>query len=129
MSGIGWTEFLVIALILLIFVGPQRLPELFRKIAWVIAQLRSASQDLRHQIDDELAEIRQVKADFTTEMKAQTDKLYAEARAMDDEYKSLQDDVNDVKTALKTDLDETQKDATNALAKGENRGEQRELKG
>ncbi|MBN2718961.1 MAG: twin-arginine translocase TatA/TatE family subunit [Deltaproteobacteria bacterium] len=106
MSGIGWTELFIIGLILLIFVGPKRLPELFGKLAWVIAQIRSASRDLRNQIDSELTEIKQVKTDITREMIAQTDKLYAEAQQLDDEFKSLQDDVGDIKTELKEDLND-----------------------
>ena len=139
MSGIGWTEFFLIALILLIFVGPQRLPELFGKIAWVVAQLRSASRDLRNQIDSELSELQQAKSDFTAEMKAQTDRLYAEARQIDEEYKTLQDDVNDARTEVKEDLKAVKKQMAETQEKSrdgggnsdvENAGiEDRELKG
>jgi sec-independent protein translocase protein TatB len=103
-SGIGWTEIFLVALILLIFVGPKRLPDLFGKLAWLIAQLRSASRDLRNQISEEMTELNQVKSDFTAEMKAQTDALYAEARQLDDEYKALEDDVMDAGSDVKKEL-------------------------
>ncbi len=106
MSGIGWTEIFLVALILLIFVGPKRLPELFGKMAWVVAQLRSASRDLRNQISEEMADLNQVRSDFTAEMKARTDALYAEARQLDDEFKSLEDEVKDVESEVEKDLGE-----------------------
>jgi sec-independent protein translocase protein TatB len=55
--GIGWTEFIVIAFVLLIFVGPRQLPSMFRKLGQIISELRSASQELRNQVSSEVREI------------------------------------------------------------------------
>jgi sec-independent protein translocase protein TatB len=55
--GIGWTEFIVIALILLVFVGPKHLPGLLRKLGRITAELRSASRELRNQIDIEVDDL------------------------------------------------------------------------
>lgn len=57
MFGIGWTEFIVIALILLVFVGPKHLPGLLRKLGRITAELRSASRELRNQISIEVDDI------------------------------------------------------------------------
>ena len=57
MFGIGWTEFIVIALILLVFVGPKHLPGLLRKLGRITAELRSASRELRNQINIEVDDL------------------------------------------------------------------------
>lgn len=57
MFGIGWTEFIIIALVLLIFVGPKNLPPLFRKIGTIVAEFKNASRELRNQIDMEVADL------------------------------------------------------------------------
>ncbi len=36
MFGIGWSEFVLIALVLLIFVGPKHLPSVLKKAGMVI---------------------------------------------------------------------------------------------
>lgn len=123
MTGIGWTEFIVIALVLLLFVGPQKLPELLSKIGYVVSQLRTASRDLRNQIDVEIADLQQVKSEITDEMLAHTDKLYSEARVFDDEYKALQDEVGDVRDDIKGDFKEDFKDTLKGDIKGDMQGD------
>ena len=53
MFDIGWTEFILIALVILIFVGPKHLPEMMRRVGRVLAEIRAASRDLRNQIEVE----------------------------------------------------------------------------
>jgi Tat protein translocase TatB subunit len=55
--GIGWTEFIVIALVLLIFVGPRQLPVVLRKAGQIIGDLKGASRDLKTQLDNEIRDI------------------------------------------------------------------------
>jgi sec-independent protein translocase protein TatB len=55
--GIGWTEFVVIAIVLLIFVGPRHLPGMFRKVGQIIGELKNASRELRNQVSTEVREI------------------------------------------------------------------------
>ena len=57
MFGIGWTELIVVALVLLIFVGPKHLPGMLKKFVEIIAELRSASREFRNQIEDEMGDI------------------------------------------------------------------------
>lgn len=51
MFGIGWTEFILIAVVLLIVVGPKHLPAMFRKLGRITAEFRAASRELRNQIE------------------------------------------------------------------------------
>ncbi|MCP4605757.1 MAG: twin-arginine translocase TatA/TatE family subunit [Proteobacteria bacterium] len=57
MFGIGWTEFIFIGLILLVFVGPKHLPGMLRKFGQIVGELRSASRELRDQIEVEIKDI------------------------------------------------------------------------
>ena len=59
--GIGWTEMLVIGIVALIVVGPQRLPEVARTIGRVIGyfsqQWRNIQQQIREPIEGEMKNI------------------------------------------------------------------------
>jgi len=59
MFNIGPWEFVVILVIALIVVGPKRLPELMRQLGKILAQVRNATDDLRHELklDEELNHI------------------------------------------------------------------------
>ncbi len=59
MLGIGWSEVIIIALVLLVFVGPKNLPPLLRKVASIINELKSAGRELRNQLDIEVAELQE----------------------------------------------------------------------
>ena len=57
MFGIGWTEFIVVALVLLIFVGPKHLPGMLKKFVEIVGELRSASREFRNQIEEEMGDL------------------------------------------------------------------------
>lgn len=50
MFGIGFSEILVIMCVALIFVGPDKLPELAQKLGRMIWQVKHASEELRKEI-------------------------------------------------------------------------------
>jgi sec-independent protein translocase protein TatB len=49
--GIGFIELVVIALVALVLLGPQRIPEVLRQIAKVYVHLRRSSNDLKSAFD------------------------------------------------------------------------------
>ena len=51
MFGIGGTELLLLLLIALLVFGPENLPELARKLARIIGEVRKASDEVRMHID------------------------------------------------------------------------------
>jgi sec-independent protein translocase protein TatB len=55
--GIGWTEFVLVALVLLVFVGPRHLPGMLKKFVEIIGELKSASREFRTQIEEEIGDI------------------------------------------------------------------------
>lgn len=62
MFGIGFFELVVIAVVALIFIGPQRLPEFMKQAGRIFVQVRRTANDVRstfdHVIRDAEAEIR-----------------------------------------------------------------------
>ena len=54
MFGIGFPELIVILLLALIVLGPQRLPELARTLGRGVAMLKRAADDAQAQVHDEL---------------------------------------------------------------------------
>ena len=53
---LGWSELLVIAVVLVVVVGPKDLPGMLRTFGRVSKQLRSMAGDFRRQFDDALKE-------------------------------------------------------------------------
>jgi sec-independent protein translocase protein TatB len=64
MFDLGWPEMLVIAIVLIVVVGPKDLPRMLRNFGRTTAKLRSMAGDFRKQFDEamreaELDEVRQ----------------------------------------------------------------------
>ncbi|WP_411036812.1 Sec-independent protein translocase protein TatB [Shinella sp. BYT-45] len=56
MLDVGWTEILVIAIVLIIVVGPKDLPQMLRTFGRMMAKMRSMAGDFRQQFDEALRE-------------------------------------------------------------------------
>lgn len=56
MFDIGWPEMLVIAIVMIVVVGPKDLPKMLRSFGRTTAKLRSMAGDFRKQFDDALKE-------------------------------------------------------------------------
>ena len=55
MFGVGFPELVVILVVALIVLGPQRLPEVARMLGRAYGQLRRASEEFQHTIRQDLA--------------------------------------------------------------------------
>jgi sec-independent protein translocase protein TatB len=56
MLDVGWTEMLVIAIVMIVVVGPKDLPKMLRTFGRTTAKMRSMAGDFRKQFDDALKE-------------------------------------------------------------------------
>ena len=54
MSGIGGTEFILLCLIGLMILGPERLPRVARKVGGWVGKARQMTRTLRRQLEEEL---------------------------------------------------------------------------
>jgi len=66
MFEIGWTEMLVIAVVMIVVVGPKDLPKMLRTFGRTTAKMRSMAGDFRKQFDEAMkeAELDDVKSTF-----------------------------------------------------------------
>ena len=53
MFDVGGSEFLVVLLVALIFLGPEHLPDIARKLARIVREVRRAGNEVRMHIDPE----------------------------------------------------------------------------
>ncbi|WP_313195111.1 Sec-independent protein translocase protein TatB [Shinella zoogloeoides] len=56
MLDVGWTEILVIAIVLIIVVGPKDLPQMLRTFGRMVGKMRGMASDFRQQFDEALRE-------------------------------------------------------------------------
>ena len=54
MSGIGGTEFILLCLIGLMILGPERLPKVARKLGGWVGKARQMTRTLRRQLEEEI---------------------------------------------------------------------------
>ncbi len=57
-------EIIIILLLALVVLGPQRLPELARKLGSLTRDLRQAARDLRQGLEEEVTDLREVGRDL-----------------------------------------------------------------
>jgi TatA/E family protein of Tat protein translocase len=75
MFGIGFQEMLIILVVVLIFFGPKRLPDLAKSLGKGIAEFKKASEEVRKGIEDA------VKEESTEEVKKPPEDLSAYGKA------------------------------------------------
>jgi TatA/E family protein of Tat protein translocase len=57
MFGIGFQEMLIILVVVLIFFGPKRLPDLAKSLGKGIAEFKKASEEVKKGIDEAVREV------------------------------------------------------------------------
>jgi sec-independent protein translocase protein TatB len=62
-------EWIVIVLVALVVFGPERLPELSRKVGGWARELRTAAREMREGLEAEVSEVQKAKADLTDPVK------------------------------------------------------------
>ena len=84
MFGIGLPEMIVIAIVALVFIGPNKLPGVLRSIGKGLVELKRATSDVRSTVQDEmqkieeeieLSEIRKTAEDFGNELGGVANKM------------------------------------------------------
>ena len=96
MFGIGWSEFILIALVLLIFVGPKQLPPLLRKAGMIVNELKRAGRELQHQVTEEVRDLERTVGPISTPKKMLRDMAEDAVSSVYDPYADISDDVEGV---------------------------------
>ncbi|WP_077961351.1 Sec-independent protein translocase protein TatB [Ensifer adhaerens] len=96
MLDIGWTELVVIAIVLIVVVGPKDLPPMLRAFGRMTAKMRGMASDFRQQFDEALRE-----ADLEEVRKTISDaQSLNPANALRDAINPLRQMGNDIKADL-----------------------------
>jgi len=104
MFDVSPTEFFTIALIALIVFGPQRLPEIARKLGGYVSEIRKAANDLRAGLDEE---VRQIQTPLQ-ELKQDLTKPVSEIKStIDETSKAISEPIEQAAAAADTSDDAT----------------------
>lgn len=117
MFGIGWTELVVIAFVLLIFVGPRQLPGMFRKAGQLIGELKAASRELRNQVTTEVRDLedgfrdsvspRDIVSDLKSDLEFEVGSPYAAIHRSEAALKKgkerLKEEIQSIKQSIEED--------------------------
>lgn len=82
-------EIFVILLVALVVLGPQRLPELARKLGGWTAELRKAARELREGLEAEVGDLKGLQDEFRAPMKEVTDVMRDASRDLDEVTKPV----------------------------------------
>ena len=108
-SNIGITELVVILLLALLVVGPERLPEMGRRLAEILRDLRKAYDNLTNELGPELQSMQQTTRELRESVESVTSipqdmvKSVVDAADLDDtieELKGVTDDLEQVRQTV-----------------------------
>jgi len=94
MFGMGFTEILLIAIVAILFLGPDKLPDAMVKVAKFIKSTKKALTDAKNSIDDELkiAELKEEALGYKAKLDEATNELKG--------FKNIANPVDDLQDAL-----------------------------
>ena len=107
MFGIGLPEMIIIAVVALIFIGPDKLPGVLRSIGKGLVELKRATSDVRSTVQEEmqkiedeieLKEVRESAQDFKNELGGvanKVDPLTLSKFNTDDQKEEISDSINE----------------------------------
>ena len=112
MFGIGWTELIVIMVIALVVIGPNKLPDLARALGKGLAEFKKASQEIKDSfnLDEEIKTIKNDTIDSINEFKdslEEVDENEDDDSASADEEIASAYDMDDDDKAVETEKTET----------------------
>lgn len=90
MFGIGFSEFLLIVIIGIIFLGPDKLPKAIMEIAKFIKAVKKTANDIKDDVDKELA-ITEAKEKFDETLNETKDMLTIDIENLDEKKEDKQE--------------------------------------
>jgi sec-independent protein translocase protein TatB len=105
MSGIGGSEFILLCIIGLLILGPERLPRVARQLGSWVGKARQMTRSLQRQLEDEINAEKNLGFD-PRELKKNLDPRQLMTPRDDDSYSPLHvEEENDVPTPAATEDD------------------------
>lgn len=96
MFDIGFSEIIVISVIALVVVGPERLPTMVRTVFMYIKKIKAGFNAVRHEVEREL-DLENLRKEFNSD-ELNTDKLFG--------YDEFEDTIKSVKKDIGDELEE-----------------------
>jgi sec-independent protein translocase protein TatB len=122
MLDLGFQEFILIAFVLLIVVGPKDLPKVLRSITGLVRKIKSMASDFHSGIDDlaneaEISDLRKEVSNINDKklISSEIEDLKGFQNIDDLDMGSLKKDVNEVKNINSSDLKRKTKANTNKI--------------
>lgn len=100
MFDISWSEFLLIGVVALVFIGPKELPAVMRTIGQWTRRLRSMAADFQNQFQEAIREAEMA------DLKKQVDDVTQGVKNYDP-FKDVKSDFEVAATAIKTSVEST----------------------
>lgn len=104
MSGIGGSEFILLVLIGLLILGPERLPRVARQVGQWVGKARQMTRSLQRQLEEETS----VEKNFGFDPK-ELDPTEMMTPRDDDTYSPLHDEEDEVESEVNTPTDPDKK--------------------
>jgi sec-independent protein translocase protein TatB len=98
MFDISWTEFLLIGVVALVFIGPKELPGVMRTLGQYTRKIRGMAADFQNQFQEAMREAE------VADLKKQVDDMAHDIKSYDP-LKSAREDVENIGKELNKDLD------------------------
>lgn len=118
MFEIGFSELVIIGIVALIVIGPERMPKVARTAGLLYGRLQRYVASVKSDISQEiqLDEIRRVGQDFKQSIESAASDVGQQATVVDDYFRNELDNVNQVVAGVRTDqIEPAQKPALTEL--------------
>jgi sec-independent protein translocase protein TatB len=105
MFDVGFTEMMVIAVVALIVIGPERLPKVARTFGHLVGRLQRYVRDVKADINREmeLDELRKFKEEFQSGAQAVEQTIHGELQNAEAGIRSVADDASPVSASAPAD--------------------------
>ncbi|MGB7177578.1 MAG: Sec-independent protein translocase protein TatB [Xanthobacteraceae bacterium] len=98
MFDISWTEFLLVGIVALVFIGPKELPAVMRTLGQYTRKIRGMAAEFQNQFQEAMREAE------VADLKKQVDDMAHDIKSYDP-LKSAREDVENIGKELNKDLD------------------------
>lgn len=98
MFDVGFSEMVVIAVVALVVIGPERLPKVARTLGHLVGRLQRYVNDVKSDINREmeLEELRKLKDEFQTSARNIEQTIHGGVQQAEAEVKSISEQVGDI---------------------------------
>jgi len=112
MFGLGFTEILLIAVVAILFLGPDKLPDAMVQVAKFMKSVKKAISDAKSSLDEEMkiADLKQEALDYKKQLEDATSELQGFKNVGINPIDDINDALNDAKRSFTETAEKAEKD-------------------